>query len=281
MNKRQYVIFDIDNCLADDSWRIPRINWSTKNPGLRYAGYHDACLGDSAGNIGVFEGWVVGHGCTPIFITARPNCVREKTVNWLRRHLPGLGANEELILIMRNDNDNDHSPSLLLKQMAVTQLAFEEGFTLNQVQVAFDDRDDIVQMYRALGIRAEILKIHDICAYTPPAELVARAQQLTGIQPRPATTAGDVLAAMAVTFKERQSVYKDNYKMVAKLMAVLFPEGVPPELVVQDQFHLFELILVKLSRYAISNLTHRDSVHDLAVYGAMCEAININSGEKA
>lgn len=84
----------------------------------------------------------------------------------------------------------------------------------------------------------------------------------------------DILFQMAETFKERNAVYGDNYKMVAKMMAVLFPNGVPPELVVQDHFHLFELILVKLSRYAISGLTHIDSIHDLAVYAAMCESIN-------
>jgi len=88
-------------------------------------------------------------------------------------------------------------------------------------------------------------------------------------------TAADILTEMAATYRERNAVYGDNYRMVAKLMAVLFPKGVPPELVVQDQFHLFELMLVKLSRYAISNLSHQDSVHDLGVYAAMCEAITI------
>ena len=81
------------------------------------------------------------------------------------------------------------------------------------------------------------------------------------------------LEAMAKTFRERNKVYGNNYKMISKLMAVLFPEGVPSELVLEEHFHLFELVLVKISRYAISNLTHVDSVHDAAVYCAMCEAI--------
>ena len=96
------------------------------------------------------------------------------------------------------------------------------------------------------------------------------------------TTAADILANMADTYRERNKVYGDNYKMVAKLMQVLFPKGVPPELVVTDQFHLFELKLVKLSRFAISNLTHLDSIHDDAVYAAMIEAIlHNNMKEKA
>lgn len=97
-----------------------------------------------------------------------------------------------------------------------------------------------------------------------------------------AKTAADILEDMAKTFRERNAVYGDNYKMVAKLVAVLFPKGVPPELVITDQWHLFELKLVKLSRFAISNLTHQDSIHDDGVYSAMIEAIILqqNEGEK-
>jgi hypothetical protein len=85
--------------------------------------------------------------------------------------------------------------------------------------------------------------------------------------------AAEILENMAVTFRERNAVYGDNYLMISKLVKVLFPDGVPPGLVEQDQWHLFELILVKLSRFAISNLAHVDSIHDTGVYSAMIEAI--------
>ena len=94
------------------------------------------------------------------------------------------------------------------------------------------------------------------------------------------TTAADILEAMAATFRERNAVYGDNYKMVGKMMAVLFPNGVPPDLLHSDQFHLFELILVKMSRYAISGLQHVDSIHDAGVYCAMCESINLSGSNK-
>jgi hypothetical protein len=86
-------------------------------------------------------------------------------------------------------------------------------------------------------------------------------------------TAADVLAEMAETYRARNAVYGDNFMMVAKLVKVLFPNGVPPGLVERDEWHLFELKLVKLSRFAISNLTHLDSIHDDAVYSAMIESI--------
>ena len=88
-------------------------------------------------------------------------------------------------------------------------------------------------------------------------------------------TAADILEEMAKTFRERNAVYGDNFRMVGKMMAVLFPKGVPPEVLHSDQFHLFELKLVKLSRFAISNLQHLDSIHDDGVYSAMIESILI------
>lgn len=94
--------------------------------------------------------------------------------------------------------------------------------------------------------------------------------------------AGMILDEMADTFRQRNAVYGDNFRMVGKLMAVLFPNGVPKEVLHSDQFHLFELKLVKLSRFAISNLTHQDSIHDDGVYSAMIESIIIEQqGEQA
>lgn len=96
-------------------------------------------------------------------------------------------------------------------------------------------------------------------------------------KPRPKMTDGEVIAVifgeMAATFKERNTTYGSNYKHVPKMVAVLFPDGVSSELVGSDQWHLFELILVKLSRFAVSQLTHKDSIHDAAVYSAMIEMI--------
>lgn len=84
----------------------------------------------------------------------------------------------------------------------------------------------------------------------------------------------EILEDMAKTFRERSQQYKSNWQMVGGMMKVLFPDGVPPKLVTTQQFHLFELVLVKLSRYAVSNLQHRDSIHDAAVYAIMCEGVN-------
>lgn len=93
-------------------------------------------------------------------------------------------------------------------------------------------------------------------------------------------TAADVLQEMSATFRERNSKYKDNYKVVAKVMEALHPKGIgaasPQE---HEILHLWYLIIVKLTRFAVSGLEHKDSIHDAAVYAAMLESI-ISNNEK-
>jgi hypothetical protein len=86
--------------------------------------------------------------------------------------------------------------------------------------------------------------------------------------------AADILAEMAETYRERNKVYGDNYKRVGDVMMALFPNGVT--IGTKEQFnvwHLFELMIVKLTRFANSGLSHEDSIHDLAVYAAMVESL--------
>ena len=87
------------------------------------------------------------------------------------------------------------------------------------------------------------------------------------------TTADKVLSEMAKTFKAKNKVYKDNYKMVARIVRAMWPDGVPSRLVMTEHWHLFELKLVKLARFVNSDLTHIDCIHDDGVYSAMIEAI--------
>lgn len=94
--------------------------------------------------------------------------------------------------------------------------------------------------------------------------------------------ASDILRAMADTFDERNSEYGDNWKMTGELLRVLFPHGLPiHNTAVSFQFyHLFFLIIVKLSRFVISGCKHLDSLHDMAVYCAMCEKILRDENER-
>jgi lysophospholipase L1-like esterase len=118
------------------------------------------------------------------------------------------------------------------------------------------------------------MSIHD--PYVPPASHFAGVLGTTAPTPR---NAADILQEMSDTYRERNAVYGDNFRMVGPIMKLLFPGGVLPELLGSDQFHLFELAVVKMSRLAVSGLTHQDSARDLGVYAAMIESI-INSQQK-
>lgn len=100
-----------------------------------------------------------------------------------------------------------------------------------------------------------------------------QAASTSGVPEQKPTNTADVLQKMADTFRERNAVYGSNFEMVGPIMRILFPAGIPVELLGSDQFHLFELVIVKLSRLAIAQLTHIDSAHDAAVYCAMIESI--------
>lgn len=85
-------------------------------------------------------------------------------------------------------------------------------------------------------------------------------------------TAADVLSEMAATHRERAETYGDSFAMLGEVMSRLYPDGVA--LMTADdhrKWHLFEMIVVKICRFAASQLTHVDSIHDIGVYAAILE----------
>lgn len=83
----------------------------------------------------------------------------------------------------------------------------------------------------------------------------------------------ETLEAMAATSRERGKVYGDNYKRIGPVLAALFPDGITLKTADDhNRYHLFLMIMVKVTRLAVTNISHVDSVHDLAVYGAMLES---------
>lgn len=90
--------------------------------------------------------------------------------------------------------------------------------------------------------------------------------------------AGTILQRNALLFKQRNALYKDNFRMVGKVMRALFPDG-PPKLETEDDYnrwHLFELAIVKLTRYTVhyNEGGHEDSINDLTVYMSMVAALD-------
>jgi hypothetical protein len=261
----KYVIFDLDNCLADDRARIPLINWSEPHPDKRYAEYHRDVSNDPVGN---YETFVTATAqARPIFMTARPHTVgrsnvRLQTLDWIKGNL----GVEDPILLMRNVGD--HRPSVELKREQLTHLS-DWDVALIDIVYAYDDRPDIVTMYNENRIPAEVLAIHDVCAYSPP---------LRPVLARSAKRAPDFLIDGAATFRERNAIYGDTYLEFGRICAAIFPEGIRVEPGDVDGFNRLGVLVQaigKIARYG-ANLNkggHQDSAHDLMVYAAMLEEV--------
>lgn len=153
-----YIIVDLDNCIANDAWRIPKINWQKSNPMDRYHDYHSLSGYDELGNTEIFA----EHANAKVLVfTARPVLYHAVTEEWLRRK----GVPYECI-VMRNNND--HRPSLELKRSMLKWMPELYEVPLERIVAAYDDRPDVVEMYKTHGITAHKRQLHNVCAYTPP-----------------------------------------------------------------------------------------------------------------
>lgn len=87
-------------------------------------------------------------------------------------------------------------------------------------------------------------------------------------------SAADRLDEMANTFRERNTVYSNNYERIGGIMAAMFPDGLQVRSQ-EDWVRLYFLLatVAKTSRYATNwwRGGHADSAHDAAVYFAMLE----------
>jgi len=145
------VIWDLDNCLCDDRHRIPLIRPEARTRHEVWRAYHAACVRDAPGDLGVWHRWLTMM-VRPIFITSRPFAHFLDTANWLNYYL-GIEVGPSTLLMRPNFN---HDSSVEVKRALLGRVR------IGDVTAAYDDREDILQMYRAAGINNAIqLRIHD------------------------------------------------------------------------------------------------------------------------
>lgn len=150
------IILDLDNCIANDEWRIPKIQWQFPDAMRRYHSYHSLSCLDEVGNQDLIE----ESKKHEIFIfTARPNLYRPQTEEWLKRK--GIEYKD---LFMRENYDPRNS--VILKRDMLHQLVAYHNKEYEDILCAYDDRIDIVDMYKKEGIKAQIRSIHNVCAIT-------------------------------------------------------------------------------------------------------------------
>lgn len=151
---RYYQILDLDNTIADDGWRVKAIQWQHEDPTRRYADYHLLAAFDHVGNTDLLTKPLAN-----LILTARPVAYRAITLEWLRRK--GIIADH---VLMRNNGD--HRSSAQIKQEQLQHLALFYDITPGQILHAYDDRQDVVDMFRRNGILSSRRPIHGEDAFT-------------------------------------------------------------------------------------------------------------------
>lgn len=149
------IILDLDACISNDAWRIPKIQWQHNDINRRYHDYHLLAGFDECRNKELFE----GRTAIAIF-TARPVMYRAITEEWLKRN----GVNWSHLL-MRNDSDHSHSVDLKERQLDWLSSLYE--VPISTIEHAYDDRGDVIAMYRRRGVPATMRRIHNVSAYKP------------------------------------------------------------------------------------------------------------------
>lgn len=153
MAKNEVVIFDLDNCLADDNHRVQLID-RTKTGDARYEAYHLQLLNDKPNPKAVqLLNEHADAGRRIFILTARPVRYRHATMAWL-----GVNAIHHDELIMRPDGD--HGTSVKVKRQMLSWMTESYDVIGSNIVKAYDDRDDVLVMYSSLGINAERLAVN-------------------------------------------------------------------------------------------------------------------------
>jgi len=93
-----------------------------------------------------------------------------------------------------------------------------------------------------------------------------------------------ILEQSSDVYRDRSAVYKDNFRSVGRVMVALFPDGRPPLVTAadDDRWHIFELIIVKLTRYANNyDVPHEDSLLDMLPYLGILGGLDQELRERA
>lgn len=145
-----YIILDLDNCIADDLWRRPLIDWNQADLMLRYYQYHLNGRWDTLRNSHLFS-----RSDHIMISTSRPECFRDITREWLwDKGVPYQS------LYMRGNND--YRPTLELKEDNLHRAMADVGIRDYAKIMAYDDLEPIIRMYRRFGVQAEQRWIHTV-----------------------------------------------------------------------------------------------------------------------
>lgn len=162
--ENKFVIWDLDNCLSDDRGRLTLIDWDLRDD-ARWARYHEHAANDepNPNAVELFQKQEAA-GLIPIIFTGRPAINEHMTDLWINKHLL---PRRPVFKVMRAQGDTRSAVALKAHMFGLCERI--GLFHRNQVAGAFDDRLDVIEMYRYLGIsNAAMIRANDLCAYTRP-----------------------------------------------------------------------------------------------------------------
>jgi hypothetical protein len=150
------IILDLDNVACDDSHRSHILDElvgtiSADERSEIWDRYHSMCFQDNPANTHIWRG-----RSDIVILTGRPQRWGYMTWAWCQQH--GLHA---VRTFMRGDNDYRSAVDLKRKWLL---FLLDEGY---HIDIAYDDREDILAAYRAEGIKTHKLTAREERAIKP------------------------------------------------------------------------------------------------------------------
>lgn len=143
----KYIIIDLDNCISDDSKRRKYLDDPRFTKDQQLTAYHIRCDKDKF-VWGIEEPFPENN----IIITGRPEFYLEYTKIWLNKN----GINPSGIYMRPYKN---HMPSTILKRMFLLMIL--NFIDVKDIIMAYDDRQDILDIYNLFGIPTTLKRIND------------------------------------------------------------------------------------------------------------------------
>ena len=135
------IICDIDGTISDATHRLHLIKSKPKNWKHFFAqSIHDSIYEDVHWLVNLF----VETGNKVLFVTARPENEREKTIEWLHNIADMKGKYEKLYMRYPGDYRDDN-----IVKKDILQEIYNDGY---DPFLALDDRDHVVNMWRQEGL---------------------------------------------------------------------------------------------------------------------------------
>lgn len=172
ITQKHVIVFDLDNCLFEDESRMHLIKNGNKHgevanlpacpvsANMLWSDYHKAGLDAEAHHADFFHAEVEAlprHNSHVVFLTARPEMFKGLTVAALER--AGFASVRRWTLLMRPNDRLESSPKL--KPVILADWLRNNGMSLDHVACVFDDRRDVLESFRALGVHTQLLAIKD------------------------------------------------------------------------------------------------------------------------